>query len=201
MKGSFKSSRDISREGFRWIKLIQFFKLFLPRASRVVLRVNKITDLNLDELERKLGKKFKGIILDFDETLAPNHGEILEKNFKYVEKLLRSGKRIVIYSNMIETPRYSSLKKIGVKVCNTIYPKPDRKGFEECCKGIGCEMGEVLVIGDNLITDGGAISAGMDFVKVEPVPTKEGRFDRLGQRIPKWITNKIAKAWDWVLRV
>lgn len=200
MKDSFKSARDVSREGFRWIKLAQFFRLFLPWVSRAVLRVDKVTDLNLDELERKLGKKFKGVILDFDETLASNHGGILDENFKYVEKLLKSGRRGVIYSNMIETPRYDRLKKIGVKVCNTVYPKPDCRGFEECCKELGCEPREVLMVGDNLITDGGAIKVGIDFVKVRPVPTKEGRFDRLGQRIPRWVVDKIAKFWDLILR-
>jgi len=191
---------DTSREGFRWIKLMQIFKLVLPWNSKTVSRVSKVADLDLKALEGRLGKEYACIIFDFDETLAPNHGEILAENFEYISGLVRNGKKIVIFSNMIETPRYAELKKIGVQVCRSPYPKPDARGFEECCVMTGATIKECLMVGDSFITDGGAIRAGMDFVKVTPIPTDEPRFSRLRQKITRLIVEAFAHLWDFVLR-
>ena len=183
---------DVSREGFRWIKLWQFFRLFLPKNRRVLMRMEKVGDLNLEVLEAIVGKKYKGIIFDFDETLAPNYGQILDENFELIRRLLVSGVKVVIFSNMKESNRYDGLKKMGVKIHKTIYPKPDKRGFRECCEMMALSVSEVLMVGDNLITDGGAMNVGIDFILVNAIPTQEKfRINRLIQRAMKKIVNSL----------
>ena len=183
---------DVSREGFRWIKLWQFFRLFLPKNRRVLMRMEKVGGLNFEVLEAIAGKKYKGVIFDFDETLAPNYGQILDENFELIRGLVAAGMKVVIFSNMKESERYDELKKLGVKVHKTIYPKPDVRGFKECCEMMELSSSEVLMVGDNLMTDGGAMNAGIDFVLVSPIPTKENfRMNRLVQKTMRKIVNSL----------
>ena len=181
---------DVNREGFRWIKLWQFFRVLSPGSKRVLTRLQKVSGIDMKTLESMTGKKYKGIIFDFDETLAPNYGQILDENFELIRELLISGLKVTIFSNMKESDRYDELKKLGVKVHKTVYPKPHAKGFLECCEMMGLNVGDVLMVGDNLMTDGGAMNVGIDFILVEPVPTKEKfRMNRLVQKTLRRITN------------
>lgn len=182
---------DVSREGFRWIKLWQFFRLFLVKNRKILMRMEKVGGLNMEVLEAMTGKKYKGVIFDFDETLAPNYGDILDENVKLLRGLVSAGLRVAIFSNMKESPRYDELKKFGVLVHRTVYPKPDVRGFQECCEIMGLKADEVLMMGDNLLTDGGAMNAGIDFILVEPVPTKERSTKRLVQKTLRKIVNAL----------
>jgi len=183
---------DVSREGFRWIKLQQFFRLFLPKNRQVLMRMEKVSGLDFEVLEAMTGKKYKGVIFDFDETLAPNYGQVLDENFELIRGLIEGGLKVTVFSNMKESCRYDELKKLGVKVHKTLYPKPHAKGFIECCEMMGVGVRDVLMVGDNLMTDGGAMNVGIDFILVEPVPTKEKfRIERLVQKTMRKIVNSL----------
>ena len=117
----------------------------------------------------------EGVLLDADGTLVPHHrcsfeGPVLD----HVRAMLRQGLKVAIYTNAAED-RFQAFEELGVKIVNNVPPKPDRGGFEIAMKeflGLS-NPSKVCMIGDNYITDGGAIDVGMRFIHVQPVPGGE----------------------------
>lgn len=167
--------KDFSREGFTIGKLIQILRLFKLENRKTLVRLKKFTDLDLDKIAKEKDIKIKGIILDVDGVIAENHREILPENIEHIKKLLKNGVRIVCYSNMKWTDRYSALPK-EVEILTNIPPKPDPRGFEQACKKLQTPKENIIMIGDNFITDGGAIRYGIHFILVEPIPAPPKTF-------------------------
>jgi FMN phosphatase YigB (HAD superfamily) len=46
--------------------------------------------------------------------------------------------------------------------------KPDRSAFVGACERLGCEPAETLMVGDNPLTDGGAVAAGLPVLLLPP---------------------------------
>ena len=46
----------------------------------------------------------------------------------HVQKMLRQGFKIAIYTNAAQN-RFESFEKLGVKIVNNVSPKPDHTGF------------------------------------------------------------------------
>jgi FMN phosphatase YigB (HAD superfamily) len=95
--------------------------------------------------------------------------------------------------------------------------KPSRAGFEDVTRGLIAHAGarghalaadEIAMVGDNYMTDGGAIQAGLAFVKVRPVKTDERPFrrpvatfvKRSFQRATRAYASAAALAWDHLSR-
>ena len=163
---------DYSREGLTLSKLLHAFSLFLPKNTRTLTRLKKFSDLDLTKI--KNGSNIKGIILDVDGCIAYEHKEILPENLQKIKELTDLGMKIVIYSNMIWSPRYEKLK--GVIVLANVPPKPSRKGFEAALTALALPKENVVMIGDNYITDGGAIKFGIPFIHIEPLKNGEEHF-------------------------
>ena len=159
---------DISREGITLRKIKQLFLLLLPKNTKTLFVLDEFTDLSLDKLKKF---KIKGIILDVDGCIAYNHQSILLKNKLHIDKLIKSGLKIVIYSNAKKTSRYDDLPK-SVHVLTNIPPKPEKKGFEVALKKLGVNKKNIAMVGDNFITDGGAIQYGINFVRVKALKFK-----------------------------
>ena len=88
--------------------------------------------------------------------------------------MLQQGIKIAIYTNAAQD-RFESFEKLGVKIVNNVPPKPDCAGFITAMKKF-LELDDplkVCMIGDNYITDGGAIDVGMRFIHIQPVPGNE----------------------------
>jgi len=91
-----------------------------------------------------------------------------------VQAMLRQGLKVAIYTNATED-RFQIFEDLGVKVVNNVPPKPNRAGFEIAMKeflGLSDPF-KVCMIGDNYITDGGAVDVGMRFIHVQPVMGNE----------------------------
>ncbi|MDD4151538.1 MAG: HAD-IA family hydrolase [Candidatus Gracilibacteria bacterium] len=183
---------DKSREGLTLNKISHTLKVFLSKeATNAILFVDKFGDINFDFFKEN-GKK--GIILDIDECVAPHHGNILDENMKIIKNIFENGWKIVIYSNMKKTSRYEDLEKLGIKVITSKYAKPDERGFKECLENLSLDTKSTLMIGDNFLTDGGAIYAGIEFIKVKPIETEEKnrKIARQVQLLMREIIDKIA---------
>ena len=94
---------DTSREGINFRKIKQLFLLLLPKNTKTLLVLNKFSDLTLDKIKKL---KIKGIILDVDGCIAFNRQNILPENHKHIDKLIKAGLKIIIYSNAKKTNRY-----------------------------------------------------------------------------------------------
>lgn len=170
-----KKEIDQSREGFTWLKILQLFRLFLPKNTKTLTTLKKFSDFSPQKINKKYGIKIKGIILDVDETISVNRGKILPENIKHLEKLLSLGIKIVLMSNMVKTSRYNALNKKIIVMIN-FSPKPEASGFKKAIKCLGVPKKNIVMIGDNYITDGGAIQLGIPFIFIEPIGKKHPSF-------------------------
>ncbi|MBA4336829.1 hypothetical protein C0416_03585 [bacterium] len=200
-------NQDISREGLTKEKLLQPLYLLKPSNNYAVAKVQKFVHMRIEDLNELLGKEYEGIILDVDECVAPHHGEILPENVEHIASMVQQGIRVVIFSNMKASDRYQSVidKTNGkVKVHMSKHAKPDSRGFTECCEKMELPPEKVMMVGDNFITDGGAIRAGIDFVKVEPIKTENEpigkKLKRLPQLATRWFYEKLSNLYDKILK-
>jgi uncharacterized protein len=161
------------REGLTGAKVFRFISLpFQPSRLSTYISVKRFEEIPLEILSRD---GMEGILLDADGTLGPHHtcsfeGSVLD----HVRAMLQQGFKVAIYTNAAED-RFQTFEELGVKIVNNVPPKPDRDGFEIAMKEF-LELSnpsKVCMIGDNYITDGGAIDAGMRFIHVQPVPGGE----------------------------
>lgn len=165
-------TQDISREWFTAEKWLHFLRvLFSRKATEVLDAYQRFEDIDFERLSI-LWKHW--IILDIDECVAPHHGDILPENLAKIKELLEWWWKIVIFSNMKKSGRYRELEGLWVQVITSKYAKPDARWFEECGEKLWLSKEEVVMIGDNYLTDGGCKNAGIDFIKIKPIVTEDG---------------------------
>ena len=166
-------STSFKNEEITWAKISRFIALpFQPYRLSTYLSVKKFEEVPIDVL---LNDGIKGILLDADGTMGPHHTRVFAPTIlDHVQKMLQQGIKIAIYTNAAQD-RFESFEKLGVKIVNSVPPKPDRNGFIKAMKHF-LELEDplkVCMIGDNYITDGGAIDAGIRFIHIQPVPGNE----------------------------
>jgi HAD superfamily phosphatase (TIGR01668 family) len=165
------------REGLKWVKIKRFLTLpFSPKSLRTYKAVKRFEDVPVEVLA---ADGIKGVLLDADGTLGPHHTQVFSVSVRdHIAKMTAAGFRVAVYTNAMED-RFEAFE--GVAVVTDVPPKPDPRGFEIAMKKY-LELNDpatVCMIGDNYITDGGAIAAGMRFIYVQPVPGPENPFHRL----------------------
>ncbi len=162
---------DTDREKTTPKKLVHFLRVMTTKkATNALESVWEFQDINFEKLWND-GKR--GIILDVDECIAPHHWQILPENMKIIKELLDLGWKIVIFSNMKKSDRYDELEALGVRIITSEHAKPDERWFTESQEALELELWEILMIWDNYLTDGGAIYAGIEFIKVAPIKSDE----------------------------
>jgi HAD superfamily phosphatase (TIGR01668 family) len=164
------------REGLKWVKIQRFLTLpFSPKNLRTYKAVKRFEDISINGL---VADGIKGVLLDADGTLGPHHTRVFSESVRnHVAKMISAGLRVAIYTNATED-RFDAFE--GVAIVTDVPPKPDPRGFEIAMKQYLQldDPATVCMIGDNYITDGGAIDAGMRFIHVQPVPGPENPFHR-----------------------
>ena len=165
------------REGLKWVKIKRFLNLpFSPKSLQTYRAVKRFEDVPVEVLA---ADGIKGVLLDADGTLGPHHTRVFSGSVRdHVGKMIAHGLRVAIYTNATED-RFTSFE--GVAIVTDVPPKPDPRGFEIAMKKYLQldDPAAVCMIGDNYITDGGAIDAGMRFIHVQPLPGPENPFHRL----------------------
>jgi uncharacterized protein len=164
---------SFEREGLTGAKISRFLSLpFQPSRLSTYISVKRFEEVPLEILLRD---EIEGILLDADGTLGPHHTRSFEGSvLDHVRAMLRHGLKVAIYTNAAED-RFQIFEELGVEIVNNVPPKPDRDGFEIAMKeflGLS-NPSKVCMIGDNYITDGGAIDAGMRFIHVQPLAGDE----------------------------
>lgn len=176
-------SNSPGREGLTWAKTRRFVSLpFQPSRLSTYLSVKKFEEIPIDVL---LKDGIEGMLLDADGTLGPHRARDFEAPvLGHTRKMLQQGMRVAIYTNAAED-RFQPFEELGVKVVNHAPPKPDRAGFETAMKKF-LELDnplKVCMVGDNYVTDGGAVDAGMRFIHIQPVPGNEPFAHALARRL------------------
>jgi len=187
---------DKSREGLTWQKLFQLFLLFRPRNNYAISKLEGFDELDSIFLE---SKNIKGIIVDFDGTLAPRRQMITFNNHQRLHRLKKEGFNICIFSNMTFSDRYEDL---DFPIITSPYAKPDTRGFLDACKILKLPPKKVIMVGDNFMTDGGAIRAGLSFVYIKPLIANESfsmNLLRLPEKITRWFFSWLSSFYDSIL--
>lgn len=122
----------------------------------------KVTDITYDFLNRN---KFKGIILDIDDTLAPHRYPIPEKEvITWINNLKNSGIKIVLVSNNFKDRVGKFAKQLSVPyICMGMKPLPF--GIKKAIKMLNISIQNLLVVGDQIFTD----IVGANFLKIKSV--------------------------------
>ncbi len=167
------SINSSEREGLTWAKVSRFLSLpFRPSRLSTYLAAKRFDEVPLNTL---LQDGIKGVLIDADGTISPHHTRDIDPSIlAHIQKMLQQGLKVAIYTNAAED-RFQPLEKLGVKVVKNVPPKPDRAGFEIAMKEF-LELNDpfkVCMIGDNYITDGGAIDVGMRFIHIQPITGNE----------------------------
>lgn len=159
------------RSGLKWVKLRRFISLMIkPESMNTYLAVSRFEDVPIDRLK---SDGILGVLIDADGTLGPDHArEYGDSVVTHVIKMKESGIKVAIYTNARED-RFHQFP--GIPVVSEVPAKPDPKGFLlAMTRFLNLENpSQVCMIGDNYITDGGAVDTGMHFLYVEPIPGPE----------------------------
>ena len=162
-----------SREGLTWAKVSRSLSLFFqPSRLTTYLSAKRFEEIPLSAL---LQDGIQGILIDADGTIGPHHAcEFDTSVLEHVQKMLQQGLKVAIYTNAFED-RFQFFEKLGVKIVSNVPPKPDPYGFKIAMKEFLRlqDPSKVCMVGDNYITDGGAIDAGMHFIYIQPIKGKE----------------------------
>ncbi len=127
----------------------------------------------------------KGLILDIDNTLVPNHvAEADESTLRWIEKMKASGLKLCIVSNAARKRVIRFNDKLSLDAVHRAF-KPRTGAFEKAQRIMGLESHDIAVIGDQIFTDiYGGNKAGMFTILVKPIDRREGIFVRL-KRFPE----------------
>ncbi|MGP0630740.1 HAD family hydrolase [Nitrospina sp. 32_T5] len=177
------------REGLKWVKVARFLALpFSPDRLKTYRRVKRFEDVPADDL---LADGIEGVLLDVDGTLGPHHTRTFPDSVVTHVKVLQAvGLKVALFTNAFED-RFEQFE--GVPVVTNVPPKPDPAGFHTAMRDYLKldDPAKVVMIGDNYITDGGAIDAGMRFIHVKPVPGGESAF----HHTTRYLAELFARAW------
>ena len=168
---------NAQREGLKWVKIKRFLTLpFSPKSLKTYKAVKRFEDVPIDVL---VADGIKGVLLDADGTLGPHHAQTFSESVRnHVGSMIARGLRVAIYTNAMED-RFDGFESVGI--VTDVPPKPDPRGFKIAMANYLQldDPATVCVVGDNYITDGGAIDTGMRFIHVQPVPGPENPFHRI----------------------
>jgi len=167
-------------------------KRFLPNAH-----VKSIFEITPEQL---LDQGIHGIITDLDNTLVPwNVREATEEVNAWLAQMKEHGIKVSILSNNNEERVSYFCEPLGTPyVCSA--RKPLSKAFKTVAKKMGLKKEQIVVIGDQLLTDVlGGNSAGFQTILVVPIVQTDGRITRMNRMIERRILNYFRKKGliDW----
>ncbi len=138
------------------------------------LIVDSIRDITTEILEEN---HIKGLILDIDNTLVPNHvAEADESAVQWVENIKAAGYKVCIVSNAAKRRVVRFNDKLQLYALHRAM-KPGKIAFKKACRMMGIKNENAAVIGDQIFTDVyGGNRAGMFTILVKPIDQREGKF-------------------------
>lgn len=158
--------------------------LFLP--NKQVESIYDITPAFLQEINKK------GIIVDLDNTLVPwNIAHATEEVITWLRNMEAAGLKVTIFSN-----NNKERVRIFADPLNIPYihkaNKPLRRQFHRAQQLMGLNKEDVVVIGDQLLTDIlGGNRAGLYTILVLPIIQTDAKITQFNRRMERMILNKL----------
>ncbi len=160
---------------------------FYPR-----LKVDKVQDIELNEL---IKNNIKGLILDIDNTLVPEHVAEADQNaVGWIERVKKAGLKVCIVSNASEKRVIKFNEKLKVDAIHRA-SKPSSKAFMRAARLMDIKPEETAVIGDQIFTDiFGGNRVSMFTVLVKPIDKREVIFVRAKRIAEKYVLTRHEKS-------
>ncbi|MFD2209241.1 YqeG family HAD IIIA-type phosphatase [Virgibacillus halophilus] len=160
--------------------------LFLPNQH-----VKSIFEIQPEDLKRN---GIKGIITDLDNTLvAWNQKEATVEVTEWFERMKAHDIKITIVSNNNQERVQFFCEPLSAPFLYSAR-KPLKRAFKTAAKQMKLEKKQVVVIGDQLMTDilGGNM-AGLYTILVVPIVQTDGKITKLNRKIERYILGKLRK--------
>jgi HAD superfamily phosphatase (TIGR01668 family) len=124
----------------------------MAKVIKPDMEVDNVGCLNVDEI-RRLKKEYgiKGIILDIDETVRSDMGDIPKVNQEWIN-MIKDELKVIVVSNGIDKKVERYFELLGIDYIGFAH-KPFKKNFIKACEKMGLEPEKTLVIGDSLWCD------------------------------------------------
>ena len=168
------------------MRCIEVFNRFLPNAH-----VKSIFDIQPETLK---AQGIKGVITDLDNTLVAwdvkdatpevvRWFQLMKDHDIKVTILSNNNlERVKLFSDPLGTPYVYSARK------------PLKKAFKKVAKEMNLKREEMVVIGDQLLTDVlGGNSAGFATILVVPIVQSDAKITKFNRRIERMILNYLRK--------
>lgn len=155
---------------------------FLPNQH-----VKSIFDIKAEELKER---GIKGIITDLDNTLvAWDVKDATPEVIAWFEQMKKSDIKVTIISNNNQDRVKVFSDPLGTPYVYSAR-KPLRRAFNKAVKEMNLGKSEVVVIGDQLLTDVfGGNSAGFYTILVVPIVQSDAKITQFNRRIERIILN------------
>ena len=163
---------------------LRVLRLALSADSRRVWQtIDRVQDLDPQAL---VAAGVRGVLLDADATLVPHRGRVYGPEvYAVLRGLQDAGLRVAVYSNADDP---EALRPLGVPVVSGVPLKPQRRGFHAAIRR-GLDLADprqVVMVGDNLISDGAAVDAGLRFIYCRPIQGEEPWLHRTTRAWAEW---------------
>lgn len=146
------------------------------------------------DYEKLKSRGIKCILFDLDNTLAPLSLKKPNKKIKDLFiKLKNMGFKLIIFSNSGKT-RLKPFKEALEVDCAFSCKKPMIKKYELILKEYKYTVSEVVIIGDNIVTDVlGGNKVGITTILVNPISNKDTASGKISRLYEKMIIKKLSK--------
>lgn len=161
-------------------------KKFLPDKQ-----VNRFIEITPEFLQ-SIGRK--GVIIDLDNTLIPwNVASPTDEIIEWMKAMEEANIKVTVFSNNNEARVGVFAKPLGIPYVS-MAKKPLKGGFKRAIKSLQLEATEIVVIGDQLLTDilGGNRSK-LYTILVEPIVRSDAPITMFNRRIERFILNRFYK--------
>lgn len=144
--------------------------------------LGKVQDISLEKLKKN---NIKGLILDIDNTLVPQHMKEADENaVRWIERMKENGIKLCIVSNAAKKRVIKFNEKLSLHAIHNA-SKPGTKSFLKASELMVLDSKNIAVVGDQIFTDiFGGNRAGMFTVLVTPINKREAPWVML-KRLPE----------------
>jgi len=150
----------------------------------------KVSDIDFAELK---SRGFSYALLDFDNTLAPDHfTEPIEYSHEMVKRMKDAGFSLCLVSNA-KSERSKRIGEILGIPCVSYAHKPRTSGVLKAMELIGASNKNTIMIGDQVFTDIIAGNRADVFTILVDRYAKKEVFYVVLKRFPEWIIRKIMR--------
>lgn len=155
------------------------------------LWVDSVQNIDLEVLRRN---SIKGLILDIDNTLVPQHmKEADERAVQWMERVRKEGFKTCIVSNASKKRVIKFNERLKVHAIHRA-SKPGKRSLMKAARLLELKPEEIAMVGDQIFTDViGGKRSGMYTVLVKPIDKREGLFIRLKRFPEKYILAQYRK--------